>query len=49
VSALLIYIRMDEFDYVGAAALAVVILSFALVLLVTMNVIQSRLYRRIHG
>lgn len=49
ISALLIYIRMDEFDYVGAAALATVILSFALLVLVTMNVIQSRLYRRVHA
>ena len=49
ISALLIYIRMDEFDYVGAAAIATTILAFALTLLVTMNVIQSRLYRRFHG
>jgi sulfate transport system permease protein len=49
ISALLIFIRMDEFDYVGAAALATAILAFALLLLVSMNVIQSRLYRRFHG
>ena len=49
ITALLVYIRMDEFDYVGAAALATVILAFALVVLVAMNVIQSRLYRRFHG
>jgi len=49
ISALLIYIRMDEFDYVGAAALATVILAAALVLLLAMNLLQSRLYRRFHG
>ncbi len=49
ISSLLVYIRMDEFDYVGAAALATVILAFALVVLVSMNVLQSRLYRRFHG
>ncbi|MCX6938163.1 MAG: sulfate ABC transporter permease subunit CysT [Verrucomicrobia bacterium] len=49
IAALLIYIRMDEFDYVGAAALATAILAFALTLLVAMNLWQGRLYRRLHG
>ena len=49
ISSLLIYIRMDEFDYVGAAAIATIILAAALLLLITMNVLQARLYRRFHG
>ncbi|MDF3058753.1 MAG: sulfate/thiosulfate transporter subunit [Rariglobus sp.] len=49
ISSLLIYIRVGENDYRGAAALATVILAGALVVLVTMNVIQGRLYRRLHG
>lgn len=49
ISALLIYIRVGENDYAGAAALATVILAAALVVLVVMNVIQGRLYRRLHG
>ncbi len=49
VLSLLIFIRVGEFDYPGAAALATVILAFALLVLVVMNVIQGRLYRRIGG
>jgi sulfate transport system permease protein len=40
---------MDEFDYVGAAAIATIILVAALLLLVAMNLLQARLYRRFHG
>lgn len=47
--AMLIYIRAGEFDYQGAAALATVILAFAVVVLLVMNVIQRVLYRRRHG
>lgn len=49
ITALLTYVRMDEFDYPGAAALATVILVFALLFLLVMNVLQSRLHRRLHG
>lgn len=49
ITALLIYIRVGEYDYAGAAVLATLILAFALVLLVTMNLLQARLYRRLHA
>ena len=49
ITALLTYVRMDEFDYPGAAALATVILAFALLFLVGMNLLQTRLHRRFHG
>lgn len=48
ITSLLIYIRVGEFDYPGAAVLATLILTFALLLLVTMNIVQARLYRRLH-
>lgn len=40
IAALLAYIRLEEFDYNGAAAIALVLLLFALVLLVTSNLVQ---------
>lgn len=49
VTSLLIVIRIEEFDYPGAAALAVVILGFALALLLAMNLVQGFLYRRLQG
>ncbi|WFE74699.1 sulfate ABC transporter permease subunit CysT [Roseinatronobacter sp. S2] len=41
IAALLAYIRLEEFDYNGAAAIALVLLAFALVLLVVSNVLQA--------
>lgn len=49
ITALLIYIRVGEFDYAGASVLATVVLVFALLVLIVMNVVQSRLYRRLHA
>ena len=49
ITALLIYIRVGEFDYAGASVLATAILVFALLVLIVMNVVQSRLYRRLHA
>ena len=49
ISSLLIYIRVGENDYAGAAALATIILASALFVLVVMNIIQGVLYRRLHG
>jgi sulfate transport system permease protein len=49
ITSLLVYIRIGEFDYLGAAAVATVILAFSFFVLVTMNLVQSRLYRRMHG
>lgn len=48
ITSLLTYIRMDEFDYPGAAALSTVILGFSLFLLLGANMLQSRLFRRLH-
>ncbi|WP_410217422.1 sulfate ABC transporter permease subunit CysT [Paracoccus sp. (in: a-proteobacteria)] len=41
IAALLAFIRLEEYDYNGAAAIALVLLAFALVLLVVSNLLQS--------
>jgi sulfate/thiosulfate transport system permease protein len=41
IAALLAYIRLEEFDYNGAAAIALVLLAFALALLVVSNLLQT--------
>jgi sulfate/thiosulfate transport system permease protein len=46
IASLLIMIRLDEFDYPAAAAIAGTMLGLSLVLLVVINVLQTRLYRR---
>ncbi|MDN3711023.1 sulfate ABC transporter permease subunit CysT [Paracoccus cavernae] len=40
IASLLAYIRLEEYDYAGAAAIALVLLIFALVLLVLSNLLQ---------
>ena len=47
--ALLVNIRLDEFDYAAASALASVILIASLVLLFGIQLVQSRLTRRWKG
>ncbi|WP_051487998.1 sulfate ABC transporter permease subunit CysT [Roseivivax marinus] len=46
IASLLIMIRLDEFDYPAAAAIAGTMLAVSLVLLIAINVAQTRLYRR---
>lgn len=46
ITSLLIMIRLDEFDYPAAAAIAGTMLGLSLVLLVIINILQTRLYRR---
>jgi len=41
IAALLAFIRLEEFDYNGASAIALVLLGFALVLLVASNLLQT--------
>jgi hypothetical protein len=40
IAALLAFIRLEEFDYNGAAAIALLLLAFALVLLLASNLLQ---------
>ncbi|WP_322894583.1 MULTISPECIES: sulfate ABC transporter permease subunit CysT [unclassified Yoonia] len=41
IAALLAFIRLEEFDYNGAAAIALVLLGFALILLIVSNFLQN--------
>ncbi|MBK1675069.1 molybdate ABC transporter permease subunit, partial [Ectothiorhodospira shaposhnikovii] len=43
---LLAYIRLEEYDYEGAAAIALVLMVLALVLLFVSNMVQLRAARR---
>lgn len=49
VTSLMIFIRLQEFDYPAASAIASVILAASLVLLFAINVLQSRFGKRLGG
>lgn len=49
VTSLMIFVRLQEFDYPAASAIASVILAASLLLLFSINVLQSRFGRRIGG
>ncbi|MBW7983537.1 sulfate/thiosulfate ABC transporter permease CysT [Enterobacillus tribolii] len=49
VTSLMIFIRLQEFDYPAASAIASVILAASLLLLFSINTLQSRFGRRVGG
>ena len=49
VTSLMIFVRLQEFDYPAASAIASVILAASLLLLFTVNTLQSRFGRRVVG
>ncbi len=49
VTSLMIFIRLQEFDYPAASAIASVILAASLLLLYSINTLQSRFGRRVVG
>lgn len=49
VTSLMIFIRLQEFDYPAASAIASVILAASLLLLFSINTLQSRFGKRIEG
>lgn len=49
VTSLMIFVRLQEFDYPAASAIASVILAASLLLLFAINILQSRFGRRIGG
>ncbi len=49
VASLMIFIRLQEFDYPAASAIASVILAVSLLLLFSVNILQSRFGKRIGG
>ncbi|MBL8532150.1 MAG: sulfate ABC transporter permease subunit CysT [Hyphomonadaceae bacterium] len=46
IAPLLIVIRLEEFDYAGAAAIGLVMLAVSLLMLLVLNVLQGRISRR---
>ncbi|GAB2599233.1 sulfate/thiosulfate ABC transporter permease CysT [Nitrincola alkalisediminis] len=49
VTSLMIFVRLQEYDYAGASAIASVVLMASLVLLFLINIWQAHYLRRIHG
>ncbi|HSP30638.1 MAG TPA: sulfate ABC transporter permease subunit CysT [Halomonas sp.] len=49
ITALMIFVKLQEYDYAGAAAVASVVLFVSLALLLAMNIWQGRFVRRLHG
>lgn len=49
ITALMIFVRLQEFDYAGASAIASVVLFVSLALLLAINVWQGRFIKRLHG
>jgi len=49
ITALMIFVRLQEYDYAGASAIASVVLFVSLALLLAINVWQGRFIKRLHG
>jgi sulfate transport system permease protein len=49
ITSLMIFIRLQEFDYAAASAIASVVLMASLFLLIAINLWQARYLRRLHG
>ncbi|WP_106478488.1 sulfate ABC transporter permease subunit CysT [Phytohalomonas tamaricis] len=49
ITSLMIAVRLEEYDYAGAAAIASVVLAVSLFLLLAINIWQARFYKRLHG
>jgi len=49
ITSLMIFVRLQEFDFAGASAIASIVLITSLLLLLLINLWQARYLRRIHG
>ena len=49
VTSLMIFVRLQEFDYAAASAIASVILLASLLLLLAVNIWQTRYLKRLKG
>lgn len=49
ITSYMIFVRLQEYDYAGASAIASVVLFISLMLLLLINVWQGRFVRRLHG
>ena len=49
ITALMIFVKLQEYDYAGASAVASVVLFVSLALLLAINIWQGRFVKRLHG
>ncbi|PMR71534.1 sulfate ABC transporter permease subunit CysT [Halomonas heilongjiangensis] len=49
ITALMIFVKLQEYDYAGASAIASVVLFVSLALLLAINLWQGRFIKRLHG
>ena len=49
ITSLMIFVKLQEYDYAGAAAVASIVLATSLALLLLINLWQGRFIRRLHG
>ncbi|WP_353981926.1 sulfate ABC transporter permease subunit CysT [Salinicola endophyticus] len=49
ITSLMIFVKLQEYDYAGAAAVASIVLATSLALLLVINLWQGRFIRRLHG
>ncbi|MDN6179951.1 MAG: sulfate ABC transporter permease subunit CysT [Halomonas subglaciescola] len=49
ITALMIFVKLQEYDFAGASAIASVVLFVSLALLLAINIWQGRFVRRLHG
>ncbi|WP_110676848.1 sulfate/thiosulfate ABC transporter permease CysT [Salinicola sp. RZ23] len=49
ITSLMIFVKLQEYDYAGAAAVASIVLATSLALLLVINLWQGRFTRRLHG
>jgi sulfate transport system permease protein len=49
ITSLMIFVKLQEYDFVGASAIASVVLAVSLALLLALNLWQGRFIRRLHG
>ena len=49
ITPLLIMIKLEEFDYAGASAVALVFMLTSFIMLLALNLLSMRLFRRMHA
>lgn len=49
ITSLMIFVKLQEYDYIGASAIASVVLATSLFLLLAINLWQGRFIKRLHG
>ncbi|GHB07366.1 sulfate/thiosulfate ABC transporter permease CysT [Salinicola rhizosphaerae] len=49
ITSLMIFVKLQEYDYAGASAVASIVLATSLILLLAINLWQGRFIKRLHG